>query len=402
MTTAFAQPDVSNRNSEAPRLSGRDIICFSHDWTGDPLSKTHFMRLLARRNRVLWVNSIGYRRPQANVADLGRAWRKLSAACAPLQKVEQNLFVLNPLVVPAHGVKPIRSLNRWWLRSQVKRAMRKLGFERPINWTFNPAAAFVAGGCGEETLVYQCVDEYSAFTGVSPEAILQLEEQLLRRADLVVVSAESLRESKSQLRPDTVLVRHGVDFDHFRRALDENTIVPDDIAHLPKPVIGFFGLIADWVDQELLLAIAARYPHGSLVLLGKVTTDVSRLRLPNIHLLGRRDYSELPAYCKGFDVALNPFLLNRLTLNFNPLKVREYLAAGLAVVSTDLPEVAILDHCHIGKTRADFLDQLDCALRRPGPDATISETMRSESWDSRLVEIEQHLRRTWVQRRSGG
>ncbi len=393
MTTALASPgyDSAAVTQAAPRLVGRDILCFSHDWTGDPLSKTHLMRLLARDNRVLWVNSIGYRTPSVNRADMGRAWKKLMAARQPLREVEKNLFVLNPLAVPAYGLSIARLANRWWLRSQVRRAMRRLSFQRPINWVFNPAAAVIAGSLGEELLVYQCVDEYSAFSGVTPQAILDLEERLLRQADLVLVSADRLLQSKSKVNPRTALVRHGVDFTHFRRALDPGLAVPPEIADLPRPVIGFFGLIADWVDTELLAAVAKRYSQGSLVVVGKATTDVSCLNLPNVHLLGRKPYAELPAYCKGFDVALNPFRINELTLNANPLKVREYLAAGLPVVATDIPEVAVLKICRIGKSHEHFLEQVEAALQRPGPQVEISESVREESWEARLGEIESHL-----------
>src|SRR5687768_3691200 len=142
-TPQFARPgDASNV------LRGRDLICFSHDWTGDPLSKTHLMRLLARDNRVLWVNSIGYRAPAASAQDLRRMYKKLKAAATPIREVERNIFVLNPLVIPAHGKAAIRAFNRRFLRFQVKRAMRRLGFQRPINWVFNPAAALVAGELG--------------------------------------------------------------------------------------------------------------------------------------------------------------------------------------------------------------------------------------------------------------
>src|SRR3954447_22953614 len=96
-------------------LVGRDILCFSHDWTGDPLSKTHLMRLLARNNRVLWVNSIGYRTPSLNKADVGRLWRKLKASRESLREVEPNIHVLNPLAVPAYGLRAARAVNRWWL-----------------------------------------------------------------------------------------------------------------------------------------------------------------------------------------------------------------------------------------------------------------------------------------------
>src|SRR5213082_3101283 len=99
---------------DADPLRGRDMLCFSHDWTGDPLSKTHLMRLLAKRNRVLWVNSIGYRTPSVNRSDLSRIFKKLSAAMHPLTEVEPNLFVLNPLVIPAYGSPWIRNANQKW------------------------------------------------------------------------------------------------------------------------------------------------------------------------------------------------------------------------------------------------------------------------------------------------
>lgn len=373
-------------------LRGRDILCFSHDWSGDPLSKTHLMRLLARDNRVLWVNSIGYRTPTASKADVTRAFKKLAAAASPVREPERNIFVLNPLAIPAYGSPRVRDLNRRLLKFQVKRAMRRLGFERPLNWVFNPAAAVVAGQLGEELLIYYCVDEYTAFSGVSSRSLAELEEQLLRRSDLVIVSADLLYQSKAPFNPRTVLVRHGVDYAHFRRALDPETVVPDDVARLPRPVIGFFGLIADWVDLELMAEVAKSHPEGSLVLLGKSTTDTSVLEaLPNVHLLGRREYAELPAYCKAFDVALMPFRINELTLNANPLKVREYLSAGLQVVSTAIPEVEVLNLCRIGRDTDSFLREVEAALADPGPSAARSEAVRGESWEARLDDIRRHL-----------
>lgn len=373
-------------------LRGRDILCFSHDWSGDPLSKTHLMRILARDNRVLWVNSIGYRTPTVSKADVGRAFRKLQAATSPLSEPEPNIFVLNPLAIPVYGRPRIRDLNRSLLRLQVKRAMRKLGFERPINFVFNPAAAVIAGALGEEQVIYYCVDEYTEFSGVSSNSLAELEQQLLRRSELVIVSAERLYQSKVKINPRTVLIRHGVDFDHFRKAVDPKTVIPDEMAKLPRPIIGFFGLIADWVDLELMAAVAKQYPHGSMVLIGKATTDTSVLEaVPNVHLLGRKPYDALPAYCKAFDVALMPFRINELTLNANPLKVREYLAAGLPVVSTAIPEVEVLGLCRIGHDRDSFLREVDIALQDPGPSVARSEAIRSESWSARVDELREHM-----------
>lgn len=373
-------------------LRGRDLICFSHDWDGDPLSKTHLMRILARDNRVLWVNSIGYRAPTASKADITRAFKKLKAATSPLREPERNIFVLNPIAVPVYGQPRIRDLNRKLLRFQVKRAMRRLGFQRPINFVFNPAAAVVAGALGEQQIIYYCVDEYTQFSGVSSTSLAELEQQLLRQSDLVIVSADRLYQSKKDTNPRTVLIRHGVDFDHFRKALDSETVVPAEIRNLPHPVIGFFGLIADWVDLELIAAVADKFSSGSVVLLGKATTSTSVLeQVPNVHLLGHKPYASLPAYCKGFDVALMPFRINELTLNANPLKVREYLAAGLPVVSTAIPEVEVLGLCRIGHDRDSFIREVELALQDPGPTVARSESVRTESWEGRVGKLREYL-----------
>jgi glycosyltransferase involved in cell wall biosynthesis len=392
MLTATMPCTARPLTEAAGLLRGRDLLCFSHDWNGDPLSKTHLMRLLARDNRILWVNSIGYRAPTVSRADLGRAFKKLAAALQPIRQPERNIFVFNPLAIPAYGLAPVRAFNRHFLRWQIRWAMRRLGFRNPINWVFNPAAAVIAGRLGEDLLIYHCVDEYTAFSGVHSAGLAALEQQLLQRADLVIVSADRLYQSKARVNERTVLVRHGVDHRHFRRALDPDTVVPEEVARLPRPVIGFFGLIADWVDVGLMARVAQRYPGGSLVLLGKATTDVSALeRLPNVHLLGRKPYADLPAYCKGFDVALNPFRVNELTLNANPLKVREYLAAGLPVVSTAIPEVEVLGLCRTAADDESFLRQVDEALQDPGPSAARSEAVEHESWEARLAEIAEHV-----------
>jgi glycosyltransferase involved in cell wall biosynthesis len=295
------------------------------------------------------------------------------------------------LALPFFG-KFGQKVNAALLRFQVKRAMRKLGFSKPVNWVFNPAAAVIAGKLGEDRLLYYCVDEYTAFSGVASERLAEMEKRLLKRADFVIVSAQKLYDSKAKLNPRTILVRHGVDHVHFRKALDASLVVPPELAALPKPIIGFFGLVADWVDVDLMAHVAKQFPNGSLVVIGKVTTDVTALKaLPNVHFFGRKPYAELPAYAKGFDVALNPFRLNELTLNANPLKVREYLAAGLPVVATPIPEVEVLPQCRIGATPEEFVQEIKEALEDPGPSVERSEAIRGESWEAKLAEI-----RSWM------
>jgi glycosyltransferase involved in cell wall biosynthesis len=354
--------------------------------------------VLSRQNRVLWVNSIGYRRPSLNKADAGRIVQKMASFTRPMREVEPNIFVLNPVAIPGFTSSAVRAFNQRLLRWQVMSAMRRLGFQRPINWVCNPAAAVVAGKLGEEALVYYCVDEYSALSGVDTTQLQALERQLTGRADAVIVSAEELLRSKSRLNPKTALVRHGVDFEHFCQALDEQTIVPADIRDLPRPVIGYFGLISDdWFDIGLMVKVAKQFAAGTVVLLGKVTSDLAQLRaLPNVLILGRKSYSALPAYCKGFDVAVIPFPVSPLTQNSNPLKAREYLAAGLPVVSTAVPEVEALGSCRIAPSADAFLAQIAAALVRPGPDPARSEAMRHDGWPARVSLMVEHLQRFGV------
>ncbi|OJT21566.1 glycosyltransferase [Archangium sp. Cb G35] len=372
-------------------LRGRDLVVFSNDWDGDPLSKVHIMRILSRDNRVLWVNSIGNRAPKANAHDVKRIWNKLAKFTEGIHEVEPNLFVLAPLAIPFYGSELVRAANRELLRAQVLRAMRKLHFKRPISWSFLPASAPVSGRLGEEFVVYHCVDEFSAFSDTNGKHIAEMEEQLLKRADLCITSAERLRENKVRVNPSTVLVRHGVDFNHFVKACDPATVIPEDIANLPKPIFGFFGLVADWVDLEAIAATARAHPEGSVVVIGKVAPDVDPAVLKaekNIHLLGRKPYSALPGYCKAFDVALMPFKVNELTLNANPLKVREYLAAGVPVVSSDIPEVRKVGLCKLAKDTEDFVRKVDeCLAEGAGPSRERAERIRHESWEAKVEEI---------------
>lgn len=372
-------------------LEGNDIICFANDWDGDPLSKKHIALRLAQKNRVLWVNSTGNRNPTASVRDIRRAWKKLGQYFRGCRPVAQNISVFSPLVIPFHGSRTARWLNRQLLTWGLRRACRKLGFENPITWSFVPSSADVAGSLGERLVIYHCVDEYSKFTGTNETAILNMERGLMEKADMVVVSSTRLYETKSQYNPNTFLVTHGVDVAHFSNACRKTVAAPADCAGLKSPVIGFFGLIADWVDIEVFRHLASSRPEWSLLLIGEVQTDTAALReLPNVHLLGRRSYQSLPAYCKAIDVAILPFIVNELTVAANPLKLREYLAAGLPVVATPLPEILKLKPLvRMARTPGEFLNQVDTLLKegKRGPDPAVSVLMGRESWDEKLEEL---------------
>jgi glycosyltransferase involved in cell wall biosynthesis len=204
----------------------------------------------------------------------------------------------------------------------------------------------------------------------------------------------ALQEAKAPLNPNTILVPHGVDYEHFSKALRDDLPVPDDMKDIPHPILGFFGLIRDWVDLDLLAEVARARPAWHLVLLGDSTVDLSPYRnLPNMHFLGRKSYADLPAYCKGFDIGLIPFKVNELTRAVNPIKLREYLAAGLPVVSTPLPEVMAYDGpVRVGDSAESFVDIIGKALgieRDTRPE--LSGAMAGEGWLHKLNTICRHL-----------
>ena len=379
-------------------LEGASIICFAHDWGGDPTSKTHIMRILARRNRVLWINSIGMRRPTASRADLGRLASKLRRGLGGCREVEPNLFVVSPLVVPLPGIAAADRLNAVILAGTLRRSSRRLALKRPILWSFMPTVGRLLGCLGEGMVIYHCVDEYAEFSGVPKQALLRMERDLVRRADLVLTSSEQLCEERRLGNPNTHFVPHGVDVDHFAQSLDATTIIPEDLRRLPRPIVGFIGLLADWVDLALLRAVALARPAWSFALIGKCSTDLAAVReLPNVHLLGQKPFSTLPAYCRGIDVGIIPFRINQLTLRANPLKLREYLAAGLPVVSTPMPEVArFVPLVHLAQGPAAFLTGIESALAEAERDDAARRrralSMKAEGWEARVEEISRLIR----------
>ena len=369
-------------------IKGRDIILFSNDWGGDPLSKHQIALRLAKQNRVLWVNSMGNRNPTVSAHDLRRVVKKLWQFCRGCRPVADNIFRFCPLVIPFHGNPVARWINKRLLAWSLQRACRKLGFRDMVTLTFVPNSVDVVGSLGESVVIYYCVDEYSQFTGADRTAVLDMESRLMEKADLVVVSASRLYESKKTHNPNTVLITHGVDVDHFRSACLATTPVPADVEDIPAPVIGFYGLIEDWVDLEVIRFMAVERPDWSFVMIGEVKTDTAAVRkLPNVYFPGRRPYQSLPGYCRKFDIAVLPFVVNELTLASNPLKVREYLAAGLPVVATPLPEVLKLGELvNAATTPQEFLTQCEALLAsgRRGPDPEVSRHMDAESWDGKV------------------
>src|SRR5262245_29887643 len=173
-------------------IEGQDIICFSNDWDSDPLSKKHIMLRLASRNRILWINSIGNRKPTATASDFKRIVKKLCDFGQGRRQVAESIHVFSPLAIRFHNSSLARWINRKTLIWCLRRICRQLGFRRPITWTFEPASAEVVGALGEKALLYHCVDEFSEFSGLDKKALLALEQRLITKSNCVVVSSDRL------------------------------------------------------------------------------------------------------------------------------------------------------------------------------------------------------------------
>jgi glycosyltransferase involved in cell wall biosynthesis len=375
-------------------IAGKTILCLASGYDAPPTSKHHVMHLLARDNVVLWVNYHASRKPSATASDGTYIVRKLAEVAGGLRRRRPNLFVLTPLVLPLPGAPWARRANRVLLIAQIRRALAAVRNGPLQIWSFTPDVAYALGHFAEERVVYYCVDDHASFSGYDREQVLRDEEELCRRSDLVVTTSIALQEAKAPLNPNTVLLPHGVDYGHFSRALSADLPEPADLAGIPRPRLGFFGLIRDWVDLDLLAAVARRRADWHFVLLGDSTVDLSPYRpLANMHFLGRKPYEQLPAYCRGFDVGLIPFQVNELTRAVNPIKLREYLAAGLPVVSTPMPEVRLYERL---VAVADGEEEFEAAIQRAldgGPFGRVdrSRAMAEESWPAKLERLHQRL-----------
>lgn len=382
--------------SEPTQLRGRDIVCVGFaDWDTELwTNQHHLMSRLARDNRVLFVESLGLRRPQLAGRDLKRILRRLRRGLAPARPVD-GLHVISPLVLPFHRHRIVRELNRRLLPALVRRATRRLGLERPILWAYVPQAEVLVDALGPSLVVYHCVDDIAAQERIDTASFRAAEARFAARADLVLASAPALAEKLRTASNNVLYAPNVADTELFSRALAPGRGDPA-MAALAQPRIVFTGaVVATKLDIPLLLALARTRPAWSFALVGPVGpgdphTDVSALAVaPNVHLLGSRSYSELPDVLRAADVGLIPYIRNELTDSIFPMKVYEYLAAGLPVVATPLPALADIADIATAGDAQGIAELLDQALADDSPErrAERSRAAATHSWELRLEEI---------------
>jgi glycosyltransferase involved in cell wall biosynthesis len=382
------------------RLRGADIVCVGFsDWAMDTLTnQQHLLSRAAHRNRILFVESLGLRRPQLASRDLSRIARRLARARAPLHTVE-GVHVLSPLVLPLHTNEPVRRLNAALLRAYVGYGCRRVGMRNPILWSFVPQAEVLIDWLKPSKVLYYIDDDHAAKAGIDADSFLSCERRFAARADVVLASAPELVTRMQALNPNVHYAPNVADTERFAEALEEGPIDPA-LAALPGPRIVFVGaILAAKIDLELVVALARLRPHWSFAFVGPIGpgdphTNVDPLRgEPNIHLLGHRPYERLPDVLRGADAAIVPYRLDGEMRSVFPMKTYEYLAAGLPVVSTPLDSLIGVPDIAKAADAAEFAAALQEALDEDTPllRAERSQRAQEHSWESRLDQIAEVL-----------
>ncbi|HEY4812635.1 MAG TPA: glycosyltransferase [Solirubrobacteraceae bacterium] len=377
-------------------LRGRDIVCVGFaDWDTELwTNQHHLMSRLAQENRVLFVESLGLRRPQLAGRDLARIARRLRRGVAPPRAVD-GLHVLSPLVIPLHSNRFVRKLNARLLPALVRRAARRLGMSEPILWGYVPQAEVLIEALDPSLVVYHCVDDISAHELIDTASFRAAEDRFAARADLVLASAPALAKRLRTVSSNVIDAPNVADTELFARALEPGTQDPA-MAALPSPRIVFTGaIVATKLDLQLLVGLARLRPTWSFALVGPVGpgdphTNVSALAAePNVHLLGLRSYDQLPSVLRAADAGLIPYARNELTNSIFPMKVYEYLAAGLPVIATPLPALANVTEVLTAADADGIVRLLEQALGEDSPQrrAERSRIAAAHSWDRRLEEI---------------
>jgi GT2 family glycosyltransferase len=389
-------PEVRGELPVMPRPdTPADYVCFSGQdfWYHNRAhSDIQLMRNVAANRRVLFVNSIAMRMPipGRSTQAFRRIWRKAKSMAklvrTPIAELP-NFHVMTPVTLPFYGNAMARWLNATIVRIQVQLVSRVLGMKYPAYVVTIPTAWDVVRPMKRRSLVYNRSDLHSSFPEADQKLIEGYEAKLLQHSDFVCyVSRALMRHEQPSTEGRAVFLDHGVDLEHFRALPSE--VQPAELRDLPPPRIGFFGGLDDYIiDFDLLERIAAEFPNASLVLIGDATLSMERFsKYPNVHWLGFQPYEKIPGYGSAFDVALMPWLDNDWIRHSNPIKLKEYLALGLPVVTIDFPEAHYYaDHLAIARGADDFIAQLRRLLASPTDPALQRAAVLTKSWAHRAA-----------------
>jgi UDP-galactopyranose mutase len=367
---------LSNKSfKEASNCDTPDIVCLSHlRWNFVYQRPQHLLVRCAQGRRVFFIEE-----PIFSSEPLGRL---------EVSEDKNGVVVVVPHLPSGLSEDGINAD----LKVLIDNLFAQHNIRKYMFWYYTPMAIAFTSHLEPEAVVYDCMDELSAFKGASP-ALKNYEAELFRRADLVFTGGQSLYESKVNQHPNIYAFPSSVDVPHFAQARNVEE-EPADQANIPHPRLGFFGVIDERMDIELLAGIADARPDWHLVMIGPVV-KIDPALLPqreNIHYLGGKDYKELPSYLAGWDLAMLTFARNESTRFISPTKTPEYLAAGKPVVSTSIRDVVRpygdLNLVRIADTASEFVTAAEQAMQ---------EDTAASGWLSRVDAFLEQISwdRTW-------
>lgn len=360
------------------------IVVFSHlRWNFVWQRPQQFLSRFAAHQPVLFVEE-----PVIDLPEGHDPWLEMGTAAPSVTVAKVHLAALM-------NDSPKRGLElRRFTRMAIEASNGTSRFNSPLLWYYTPLDALWSLGhfenCG---IVYDCMDELSQFKNAPPR-LLEAERQLLKVADIVFTGGYELWRAKREQHPNVHFFGCGVEADHFGQARHDKTTVPADVRDLQGPVLGWFGVVDERMDCELIRRIAELRPEWSMAMIGPVVkidpADLPKAR--NIHWLGARGYKELPAYCKGFDVCMMPFALNEATQYINPTKALEYMATGKPVISTPVADVVhqYANIIYVEKDAEGFVARIEEVLANPDAERRDRGLARasSSSWDSTVSRMQ--------------
>jgi glycosyltransferase involved in cell wall biosynthesis len=368
------------------------VVCFGgEDWWYH--NRGHIdmqlMKRFARMNTTLYICSIIMQKPRLSQKKFfEKLFRKIKSMLKGLKKSKAGFWVYSPFSLPLHHIYWARWLNEQLLTSQVSWVTRKLSMDKPVVWVACPAACDIAIKMKKEKLIYQRTDAYELYPNVDSETIKNYDQKLKANADLTIFVNSTLYDKESNQCRKAIYLDHGVDYERFARA-EKISWVPEDIAEIKKPIVGFFGSIngSNTINVELIERVADLLPQMSIVLIGKLESDCSTLlSKKNVRMLGQKPYEQIPHYGKSFDVTIMPWRQNRWIEACNPIKLKEYLALGKPIVSTPFNELKkYRDVIYEATTPEEFADCIKKALVEDNPEriAERRKKVQTSTWDSK-------------------
>ena len=363
------------------------IICIGgEDWWYH--NRGHFdfqiMRRLAKRWPVLFVNSLGVRLPSVrdNRLFVERIGRKLKSLSRGVVEAEPGFWVFSPLSVPGEAGQ---RLSGWALAPQIRLAAHRAGIRRPLLWVHCPAGAPLVDAIPSAAVVLQRTDRFEAFPEADPTVVARQIAHIKARADLAIYAAPHLMHEEAGSVRRQLLVTHGVDVTRFSAAGDGVHPAPSDVAHLPRPRVGFVGGIdAHTFDPELFRAVATRLCDVQFVMIGGSSLAEDWCQLANVHFLGRKPYDEVADYMAAVDCLIMPWNDSDWIKACNPIKLKEYLAVGRPIVTTDFGALdGWRDLVSVPSGADGFAAAISAALAAPGDPLIGRRRVATETWDAK-------------------